>query len=37
LSLRLIQYAEYAALVAVVPLACWLAGIYGMVGQLSLA
>ncbi|WNG88755.1 type VII secretion integral membrane protein EccD [Mycobacterium sp. ITM-2016-00317] len=34
---RLIQYAEYAALVAVVPLACWLAGVYGMVGQLSLA
>lgn len=37
LLLRLIQCVEYAALVAVVPLACWLAGVYGMVGQLSLA
>lgn len=36
LSRRWIQYAEYLALAAVAPLACWLAGVFGAVQQLSL-
>lgn len=34
---RIIQVAEYAALVTLVPLAFWVTGIYGLVRQLSLA
>ncbi|MCV7127125.1 ubiquitin family protein, partial [Mycolicibacterium vanbaalenii] len=37
LAHRMIQVTEYAALVALVPLAFWVSGIYGLVRQLSLA
>jgi hypothetical protein len=36
LARRAIDIAEYLALAAVVPLACWVAGLYGLIRGLSL-
>lgn len=36
LARRAVDVVEYAALVAVVPLACWVAGLYGLIRGLSL-
>jgi hypothetical protein len=36
-TVRAVEVLEYAALVAVVPLACWIAGVYAMVRGVSLA
>jgi hypothetical protein len=33
---RVVEVLEYAALVAVVPLACWVGGVYAMVRGVSL-
>jgi hypothetical protein len=36
LTRRGVEMLEYAALAAVVPLACWVAGLYGLIRGLSL-